>query len=172
MLSMHSCHSTSKVTRWCKFWLRILVSNLFPRTYQAYTKRHVVTHISHNSRLSSHHHGVIFPCRDMFNISLCTQLTLIHVLLPGDNANTLHSGHTMYLSRVDLTMNSVSFPVQHKRLVLWWSRNAFSAKYELNSCIPCTSNTIYCILASCYIRLTLNICSFVHQCNTFTSYIL
>jgi hypothetical protein len=31
---------------------------------------------------------------------------------------------------------------------------------------------IYCILASCYIRLTLNICSFVHQCNTFTSYFL
>jgi hypothetical protein len=31
---------------------------------------------------------------------------------------------------------------------------------------------LYCILASCYIRLTLNICSFVHQCNTFTSYIL
>jgi hypothetical protein len=24
---------------------------------------------------------------------------------------------------------------------------------------------IYCILASCYIRFTLNICSFVHQCN-------
>jgi hypothetical protein len=31
---------------------------------------------------------------------------------------------------------------------------------------------IYCILASCYVRLTLNICSFVHQCNTFTSYFL
>jgi hypothetical protein len=31
---------------------------------------------------------------------------------------------------------------------------------------------VYCILASCYIRLTLDICSFVHQCNTFTSYIL
>jgi hypothetical protein len=30
-------------------------------------------------------------------------------------------------------------------------------------------NNIYCILASCYIRLTLNICSFVRQCNTFTS---
>jgi hypothetical protein len=30
---------------------------------------------------------------------------------------------------------------------------------------------VYCILASCYIRLTLNICSFVRQCNTFTSYI-
>jgi hypothetical protein len=29
---------------------------------------------------------------------------------------------------------------------------------------------IYCILASCYIRFTLNICSFVHQCNTFTFY--
>jgi hypothetical protein len=29
--------------------------------------------------------------------------------------------------------------------------------------------SIYCILASCYIRLTLNICSFVRQCNTFTS---
>jgi hypothetical protein len=28
---------------------------------------------------------------------------------------------------------------------------------------------VYCILASCYIRLTLNICSFVRQCNTFTS---
>jgi uncharacterized membrane protein len=28
---------------------------------------------------------------------------------------------------------------------------------------------IYCILASCYIRLTQNICSFVRQCNTFTS---
>jgi hypothetical protein len=28
---------------------------------------------------------------------------------------------------------------------------------------------LYCILASCYIRLTLNICSFVRQCNTFTS---
>jgi hypothetical protein len=26
--------------------------------------------------------------------------------------------------------------------------------------------TLYCILASCYIRLTLNICSFVRQCNT------
>jgi hypothetical protein len=24
---------------------------------------------------------------------------------------------------------------------------------------------LYCILASCYIRFTLNICSFVHQCN-------
>jgi hypothetical protein len=24
---------------------------------------------------------------------------------------------------------------------------------------------VYCILASCYIRFTLNICSFVHQCN-------
>jgi hypothetical protein len=23
---------------------------------------------------------------------------------------------------------------------------------------------LYCILASCYIRFTLNICSFVHQC--------
>jgi hypothetical protein len=31
---------------------------------------------------------------------------------------------------------------------------------------------VYCILASCYIRLTLTICSFVHQCNTFTSYFL
>jgi hypothetical protein len=31
---------------------------------------------------------------------------------------------------------------------------------------------IYCILASCYIRFTLNICYFVHQCNTFTSYFL
>jgi hypothetical protein len=31
---------------------------------------------------------------------------------------------------------------------------------------------VYCILASCYIPLTLNICSFVRQCNTFTSYIL
>jgi hypothetical protein len=30
----------------------------------------------------------------------------------------------------------------------------------------------YCILASCYIRFTLNICSFVHQCNTFTFYFL
>jgi hypothetical protein len=30
---------------------------------------------------------------------------------------------------------------------------------------------IYCIV-SCYIRLTLNICYFVHQCNTFTSYFL
>jgi hypothetical protein len=30
-------------------------------------------------------------------------------------------------------------------------------------------NTLYCILASCYIRLTLNICSFVRRCNTFTS---
>jgi hypothetical protein len=29
--------------------------------------------------------------------------------------------------------------------------------------------SLYCILASCYIRLTLNICSFVRQCNTFTS---
>jgi hypothetical protein len=27
---------------------------------------------------------------------------------------------------------------------------------------------IFCILESCYIRLTLNICSFVRQCNTFT----
>jgi hypothetical protein len=25
---------------------------------------------------------------------------------------------------------------------------------------------LYCILASCYIRLTVNICSFVRQCNT------
>jgi hypothetical protein len=32
--------------------------------------------------------------------------------------------------------------------------------------------TVYCILASCYIRFTLNICSFVHQCNTFTFYFL
>jgi hypothetical protein len=32
-----------------------------------------------------------------------------------------------------------------------------------------TVQKIYCILASCYIRLTLNICSFVRQCNTFTS---
>jgi hypothetical protein len=31
---------------------------------------------------------------------------------------------------------------------------------------------VYCILASCYIRLTLNICSFVRQCNTFISYFL
>jgi hypothetical protein len=31
------------------------------------------------------------------------------------------------------------------------------------------NSKIYCILASCYIRLTLNICSFVRQCNTFTS---
>jgi hypothetical protein len=31
---------------------------------------------------------------------------------------------------------------------------------------------VYCILASCYIRLTPNICSVVHQCNTFTSYFL
>jgi hypothetical protein len=31
---------------------------------------------------------------------------------------------------------------------------------------------IYCILASCYIRLTLNICSFIRQCKTFTSKIL
>jgi hypothetical protein len=31
---------------------------------------------------------------------------------------------------------------------------------------------IYCIFASCYIRLTLNICSFVNQCNTLTSYFL
>jgi hypothetical protein len=31
---------------------------------------------------------------------------------------------------------------------------------------------IYCILASCYIRFTLNVCSFVHQCNTFTFYFL
>jgi hypothetical protein len=30
----------------------------------------------------------------------------------------------------------------------------------------------YCILASCYIRFTLNICSFIHQCNTFTFYFL
>jgi hypothetical protein len=28
---------------------------------------------------------------------------------------------------------------------------------------------VYCIFASCYIRLTLNICSFVRQCKTFTS---
>jgi hypothetical protein len=35
-------------------------------------------------------------------------------------------------------------------------------------------NSLYldCILASCYIRLILNIRSFVHQCNTFTSYFL
>jgi hypothetical protein len=32
-------------------------------------------------------------------------------------------------------------------------------------------NILYCILASCYIRFTLNICSFVHQCNTFTFFI-
>jgi hypothetical protein len=32
-----------------------------------------------------------------------------------------------------------------------------------------SQGVIYCILASCYIRLTLNICSFVRQCNTFTS---
>jgi hypothetical protein len=30
---------------------------------------------------------------------------------------------------------------------------------------------IYCILASCYIRLTLNICSFVRQCNKWMCYI-
>jgi hypothetical protein len=30
----------------------------------------------------------------------------------------------------------------------------------------------YYILASCYIRFTLNNCSFVHQCNTFTFYFL
>jgi hypothetical protein len=35
-----------------------------------------------------------------------------------------------------------------------------------------TNDSVYCILASCYIRLTLNICSFIHQCNTFTSYFL
>jgi hypothetical protein len=35
-----------------------------------------------------------------------------------------------------------------------------------------SSSRIYCILASCYIRFTLNICSFVHQCNTFTFYLL
>jgi hypothetical protein len=28
---------------------------------------------------------------------------------------------------------------------------------------------MYCILASCYIRLTLNICSFIHQCNTIST---
>jgi hypothetical protein len=33
-------------------------------------------------------------------------------------------------------------------------------------------NPIYCILASPYIRFTLNICSFVHQCNAFTFYYL
>jgi hypothetical protein len=56
---------------------------------------------------------------------------------------------------------------------------------EISSTLPCKSHNlgpywlkteqntpcviIYCILASCYIRLTLNICSFVRQCNTFTS---
>jgi hypothetical protein len=45
---------------------------------------------------------------------------------------------------------------------------------ERQSCpFACISFFIlYCILASCYIRLTLNICSFVHQCNTFTFYFL
>jgi hypothetical protein len=36
----------------------------------------------------------------------------------------------------------------------------------------CSTILVFCILASCYIRFTLNICSFVHQCNTFTFYLL
>jgi hypothetical protein len=40
--------------------------------------------------------------------------------------------------------------------------------HELNICyfVRQCNTFIYCILASCYIRLTLNICYFVRQCNT------
>jgi hypothetical protein len=34
-----------------------------------------------------------------------------------------------------------------------------------NAPISINVTPIYCILASCYIRLTLNICSFVRQCS-------
>jgi hypothetical protein len=40
-------------------------------------------------------------------------------------------------------------------------------KFWFVTVFPKYSKSIYCTLASCYIRLTLNICSFVCQCNTF-----
>jgi hypothetical protein len=49
---------------------------------------------------------------------------------------------------------------------------ASKSRYLSNFLHVLASLSIYCTLASCYIRLTMNICSFVHQCNTFTSYIL
>jgi hypothetical protein len=54
------------------------------------------------------------------------------------------------------------------RVVNFATSKNLSRKYD----VPTLQHPqLYCILASCYIRLTLNICSFVHQCNTFTSYI-
>jgi hypothetical protein len=47
-----------------------------------------------------------------------------------------------------------------------------SAKRKVGYLLFSSLGDIYCILASCYIHLTLNICSFVRQCNTFTSQIL
>jgi hypothetical protein len=53
--------------------------------------------------------------------------------------------------------------LERNKLIEWWI-------YSIVFCVFWWC--LYCILASCYIRLTLNICYFVHQCNTFTSYFL
>jgi hypothetical protein len=50
---------------------------------------------------------------------------------------------------------------------LYWASTDRGLRYSVRTWLY-----MYCILASCYIRFTLNICSFVHQCNTFTLYLL
>jgi hypothetical protein len=41
-----------------------------------------------------------------------------------------------------------------------------------NAAVKNTWIYIHCILAYCYIRFTTNICSFVHECNTFTLFFI
>jgi hypothetical protein len=66
--------------------------------------------------------------------------------------------------------------VRHNYWFTWSSSRLQFRLTETDSAIVynChqTLELLYCILASCYIRFTLNICAFVHQCSTFTFYFL
>jgi hypothetical protein len=68
------------------------------------------------------------------------------------------------------------FPFNWDNRISWCRDCALSVSWEITSTFELISTLVvirvYCILASCYIRLTLNICSFVRQCNIFTSWIL
>jgi hypothetical protein len=78
------------------------------------------------------------------------------------------------LPDICVTVSSMSFRTSSKWISrsLWTILNQACCKSKLYENTTVTSSYTYCILASCYIRFTLNICTFVHQCNTFTFYLI
>jgi hypothetical protein len=85
--------------------------------------------------------------------------------LPNSSSLLYHSNYTWRRVEVmKLLVMQISPPSRHVVTL--------RSKHSRQDPVLKHPQSIYCILASFYIRFTLNSCSFVHQCNTFTFYFL